>query len=394
MRIGIFTDSYKPYISGVSTSVFMLAEGLIKEGHEVFVITTTYKGYKEYDKDYNYIKRIRGVKLPRRGAGFLKYVPFVNRHLKMIKKLNLDVIHIHTELKMGTLALNAKEKFNIPVVYTVHTMYEEYMHFVSKILARYYQRPLMGIVKYLMRKFITNADLTIVPSQKIKDLMLSYEIEADYNIVPTGINLDQFKRETYKEEDILKIKENLNLKEDEFICLYVGRISIEKDIDMLIEGFKEIEDEKIKFIIVGGGPHLKDLKDKVAKYKLEDKIIFTGLVSWFDIGLYYQIGDVFLNASISETQGLTYIEALAADLPLIVRYDKVLEDVVTDGENGLFFYKQEEIKDKILQLYNDEKLRETLKENAGISVVKYDQETYVKSAYKIYERAIKKANEK
>lgn len=390
MRIGIFTDSYKPYVSGVSTSIYTLAEGLIAAGHDVYIITPKYKGHKEYDKDYNYIIRVSGIRLPKKGASFLKYVPFVGRHLRRIDKLDLDVIHVHTELTIGKLALKAKKKYDIPIVYTVHTMYEEYLHFASKFLAKYWKAPLMRIVKSKMRKFITNSDVTIVPSKKIKDLMISYNIEGDYNIVPTGINLSKFKQESYQNADVLKVKESLNLKPDEFICLYVGRISLEKDIDMLIDGFKMVNHDKIKFVIVGGGPHLKNIKEKVLKEGLKDKIIFTGIVPTKDIGLYYQIGDIFLNASVSETQGLTYIEALAAGLPLIVRYDKVLENVVTEGYNGMFFYETKEISKKILKLYKDKDLTTNLKENTLKSVVQFDDKTYIKNALKMYERAINK----
>ena len=274
-------------------------------------------------------------------------MPFPGRYLKRIDDLDLDVIHVHTELSIGKLAIKARKKYDIPVVYTVHTMYEEYLHFASKFLAKYWKAPLMRIVKSKMRKFITNSDVTIVPSKKIKDLMISYDIEGDYNIVPTGIDLSKFKQESYKKEDVLKIKESLNLKPDEFICLYVGRISLEKDIDQLIDGFKKVNHEKIKFVIVGGGPHLKNIKERVIKEDLNDKIIFTGIVPTKDVGLYYQIGDIFLNASVSETQGLTYIEALAAGLPLLVKYDAVLENVLTDGYNGLFFYETEELSGKL-----------------------------------------------
>lgn len=390
MRIGIFTDSYKPYVSGVSTSIYTLAEGLIAAGHDVYIITPKYKGYKEYDKDYNYIIRIKGIRLPKRGATFLKYIPFVGRHLRRIDKLDLDVIHVHSELTIGKLAIKARKKLDIPIVYTVHTMYEEYLHFVSKFLAKHWKAPLMRIVKAKMRRFISNSDVTIVPSKKIKDLMISYDIEGDYNIVPTGIDLSKFKNETYKEADVLKVKESLNLKPDEFICLYVGRISLEKDIDMLIDGFKMVNHDKIKFVIVGGGPHLKTIKERVLKEGLGDKIIFTGIVPTKDVGLYYQIGDVFLSASISETQGLTYIEALAAKMPLIVRYDAVLENVLTEGYNGMFFYETKEIPQRILELYEDKDLTNKLKENTLESVKKFDDKTYIKNALKMYERAINK----
>ncbi len=389
MRIGILADSYMPYMSGVSTSIHILAEGLIEEGHEVFIITPKYKGYKVYDKDYDYIKRVSGgIVLPKKGVRFLKYIPFVGRYVRKLKKLNLDIIHFHTELSTGKLAIKARRRLGIPLVYTVHTMYEEYLHFVSKKLAKTFRKPMMRIVKRIMRKHILNSNEIIVPSQKIKDLMLSYNINREYNIVPTGIHLDVFKEESHKKEDVLNLRKELGLKEDDFVCLFVGRVSLEKGIDKLIDGFKEINKDDIKFVIIGGGPHFKDIKERVEKEGLKDKIIFTGIVPWEDIGLYYQLGDVFLNASISETQGLTYIEALASGQPLIVKYDKVLENVVIDGENGLFFHEVPELTENILKLYNDKELYNKIKANTLKSVLKYEDKVFVKNVLEVYKKAI------
>ena len=223
--------------------------------------------------------------------------------------------------------------------------------------------------------------------------MLSYNIPGNYKIVPTGINLEKFKSETYKEEDVLKLKESLGLK-DEFVCLFIGRVSSEKSIDVLLKGFRQINNENMKFLIVGDGPYMGELKDLVKKLNLEDKVILTGMVDWELVGLYYQLGDCFLNASISETQGLTYIEALAAGLPLLVKYDQVLEAVLTDGYNGLFFHKDEELPSLIERLKEDKKLKEELSKNALLSVKKYSQEEYAKNVLKTYEEAIKLKQEK
>jgi 1,2-diacylglycerol 3-alpha-glucosyltransferase len=267
-------------------------------------------------------------------------------------------------------------------------MYEEYLHFVSKKLAKTFRKPMMRIVKRIMRKHILNSNEIIVPSQKIKDLMLSYNINREYNIVPTGIHLDVFKEESHKKEDVLNLRKELGLKEDDFVCLFVGRVSLEKGIDKLIDGFKEINKDDIKFVIIGGGPHFKDIKERVEKEGLKDKIIFTGIVPWEDIGLYYQLGDVFLNASISETQGLAYIEALASGQPLIVKYDKVLENVVIDGENGLFFHEVPELTENILKLYNDKELYNKIKANTLKSVLKYEDKVFVKNVLEVYKKAI------
>ena len=389
MKIGIFSDSYMPYISGVTTSLFMLAEGLIKEGHEVYIITATGKGYKEFDKDYPYIIRFKGVPFPKKGLRAFRMIAYNQSHIKRILELDLDVMHVHSEFSIGNMAIHMRDNYKIPMVYTTHTMYEEYPHYVSKLAAKLFRKSFMKGLKSLMRRYILRADVTITPSQKIKDLMLSYNIPGNYEIVPTGINLKKFRRSTYKEEEIKALKDSLGLKDDEFVCLFVGRISAEKSIEVLIDGFYHANNEKMKFVIVGDGPHKSNLESMVKKLYLEDKIIFTGQVDWDKVGIYYQIGDCFLNASVSETQGLTYIEALASGTAVIVKYDKVLESVVEHGYNGLFFHENSELPELINSISLDPSITETLKQNASLSVEKYSQEGYVNNALKTYEKAIR-----
>ncbi|NMA04966.1 MAG: glycosyltransferase family 4 protein [Acholeplasmataceae bacterium] len=395
MKIGLFTDAYKPQISGVTTSLNMLAEGLIKEGHEVYIITVKTKGSKEFDIDKPYILRFRGIPYPRKGLEIYRFVPCVGRHVRRIKKKfpKFDVIHVHTEFSIGKLAYLYQKRTKTPMVYTSHTMYEEYLHYVGKRLAKMFRRPFMWIVKKMLKRYVKSSQVSIVPSKKILDLMNKYNIEGNYKIVPTGIDLEKFKKETYKEKDILKLKESLGLK-DEFVCLFIGRVSSEKSIDVLLKGFKELNNENMKFLIVGDGPYMGELKNLIKKLDLEDKVILTGMVNWEDVGLYYQLGDCFLNASISETQGLTYIEALAAGLPLLVKHDQVLEAVVTDGYNGLFFHEDDELQSLIERLKEDKKLKEELSKNALLSVKKYSQEEYAKNALETYEEAIKLYKEK
>lgn len=394
MKIGIFTDAYKPLISGVTTSLFMLVEGLIEAGHEVYVITTKPKGSKEYDIDKPYIIRFRGIPYPMKGLKIFRYVPCERRLVRRLLKLpKLDVIHIHTEFSLGKLGYFYKRKTDVPMVYTSHTMYEEYLHYVGKNITRLFRNTFMKNLKKMLKRYVNTSEVTIVPSKKILDLMNTYAIEGNYKIVPTGIPLKKFKRSTYTEEDIVKLRSSLGIA-NEFVCLYVGRISGEKSIDVLVEGFAKTNHDNMKFLIVGDGPYMENLKQLVKKLNLENKVIFTGMVDWQKVGLYYQLGDVFLNASISETQGLTYIEALAAGMPLLVKYDSVLEAVVTDGENGLFFYENDQLPELITKIRHDKTLFENLQHNAVSSVLKYSQEAYVNAALETYEEAIRINKEK
>lgn len=389
MRIGIFTDAYKPAISGVTTSLYMLAEGLMDAGHEVYIFTTKVKGSKQYDQDKPYIIRFKGIPYPFKGLKIYRFIPGVRRAVRRIRKLpKLDVIHIHTEFSVGKIGYKFKKKTNVPMVYTSHTMYEEYLHYIGKHITRVFRNTFMKHLKKMLKNYVQTSEVTIVPSKKILNLMKEYDIDGHYKIVPTGISLEKFKQSSYQEKDIIKLKSSLGIA-NEFVCLFIGRISGEKSIDVLVEGFSKVNHDGMKFLIVGDGPYMENLKQLVKQLNLEHKVIFTGMVNWDDVGLYYQLGDCFLNASVSETQGLTYIEALAAGMPLLVKYDDVLEAVVTDGHNGLFFHDDEELPALITKLKEDKKLMTELKNNAVASVEKYSQEAYVKAALETYEEAIR-----
>lgn len=253
-------------------------------------------------------------------------------------------------------------------------------------LIGFFKRPFKKGVKKLMNSFIRRAEVTITPSLKTKALMESYQLQGNYRIIPTGIDLENFYQSSYSKTEVANLKASLNLK-DEFVCLFVGRISEEKSIDVIVKGFKKVSHLKMKLLIVGDGPYMSTLKALVKKLNLESDVIFTGMIKWEDVGLYYQIGDLFLNASLSETQGLTYIEALAAGLPVIVKYDQVLEDVVKDYENGIFFYQNEELPALIEKVYQDKTLREKLTKNALLSVTQYSKENYALNVLKAYQEA-------
>lgn len=385
MRIGLFADAYLPLISGVTTSIYMLAEGLRAQGHEVYIITATAAN----TVDDPFVIRLKGIPYPQKSLRAFRIVPFTAAHIKKINALNLDVIHVHTEFSIGSVAVHMRDKYDIPMVFTVHTMYEEYLHYVSRFLNKFFRRPLMHYLKKLMKRFINRADVTITPTQKVKDLMISYGIEAEYEVIPTGIQLEKFKKENYDPLKVLELKESLGIGKDEFVYLFLGRISKEKSISVLLDAFSEVKaDVKAKFLIIGDGPAMFELKERVKKLKIEDRVIFTGFIKWTEVGLYYQLGDVFLNASVTETQGLTYIEALAASMPVIVKYDSCLIDVIDEFNNGLFFRDNKELPLLLRQIYQLPELREKLTKNATKSIEKYSQECYASNALKAYEKAI------
>ena len=335
MRIGIFTDAYAPYISGVVTSEVMLKKALEKKGHQVYVVTVNLESFK-----YEYDEKTRVYKIPGIPVGINELRQsgvYPIRAINKIKKWNLDVIHTQTEFAIGTFARVLGKQLDIPVVHTYHTMYEDYIHYVTK---GYFDGISKKIVEYITKFYCdTTIEELIVPTKKTYDLFKEkYKYDRNVHIIPTGIEIERFYKEKLNKEKVLNLKKKLGLLNDNII-LYLGRISCEKRIDFLIKNqvnlVKKINNSKL--LIVGDGPELEEYKELVSKLKIEDNVIFTGKVPWDEVPYYYALSDVFATNSDFETQGLTVIEAMAAGLPVVALDDDAFRNVVIDGLTGYLF---------------------------------------------------------
>ncbi len=390
MRIGIFTDSYVPQVNGVSVSCMNLYRGLTMLGNDVYVITTDHR--EKTDAADTHIIRLEGFDVPLKNFDGFQLVPAANKYYKLVKEMNFDIIHVHTEFSIGRFGIRCAKKYKIPYVYTMHTMYEDYMHFVIKFGKPLLKKPYLAYIEGMMRWICKKSSAIVIPHEKVRDMFIRYDLSKDnkIHVIPTGIDLDKFYRKRYSEEEIQALKDSLGLK-DEFVILSVGRVAFEKSIDFMIKEYNQFaRSVKAKFVIVGDGPAMESLKALVAELKLEDYVIFTGMVPYTNIGLYYMIGDIFVNASVTETQGLTYIEALSSNLPVVVRYDKNLDGLITDRENGLFYNTPDEFKDKVIEIINDKKLLMHLKENAYKTAKVYSKQNYAETINNLYKSILEK----
>ena len=379
MNIGLFTETYYPEINGVATSVYMLKNELESLGHNVYVFTTTTPDAPEVEYNVFRVPSLPCILITERRVGMF----YQHKLASIIKKLNLDIIHTHTEFSLGIFGRIMARELKIPIVHTYHTIYEDYTHYITHIHA------LDNRAKAFMRVFskvcCNTVEQVIVPTEKTKDLLLQYNVQKKINVVPTGIDLHKFDRNLYKKEEILAIKKEIGVKENEKVLLYLGRISPEKGILGLIHAIPKYMErhDDVKFVIVGSGPEKTILEEQVIKYQLQDRIIFTGPKPWDIIGKYYQLGDVFISGSTSETQGLTYIEAMAAGLPVVARKDKCLEDILEPGVNGYTFTNDEEF------LYGLDQVLYESDVDFGINSIekvrKYSSEEFAKSIIRVYE---------
>ena len=332
MNIGLFTDTYYPELNGVANSVFLLKKELEKKGHNVYVITTKTPGAPVNEKGVFRVPSTACSFVPERRIG-LFYHPKIARQ---IHKMKLDIIHTNTEFAIGMFGRIMAHELLIPVVHTYHTIYEDYTHYIKKYISK--EERAKKLVKKFSKFSVSGAEELIVPTEKVADLMRHYGVKKDISVIPTGIDLSRFG---VRDSEIqrTKLKVSLGIPKDHKVVLSLGRVSEEKNIDevmLYLEHYMEQHGD-VTFLVVGDGPY-KDALEKIAKgMKHRKQMIFAGAKPWDEIGHYYQIADVFVSGSTSETQGLTYIEALASGVPIVARMDRCLDGVLCQGRNGYGF---------------------------------------------------------
>ncbi len=331
MKIGIFTDTYYPQINGVATSILMLKENLEKLGHSIYIFTTTDPKTPANERNVYRLPSIPFASSRRIGV---IYHPNMARK---IRALQLDLIHTHTEFSLGIFGRIIANELGIPTVHTMHTMYEQYTHYIAKVGAL--DAAAKTLARNLSRHFCNTADAVIAPTQKVEEMLWRYGVRNKVAVIPTGIELGKFAPIRYGIDEITSLRTEYGLTDTDRVLLYIGRISKEKNITEILYGLKRYlpQHPDTKFLIVGDGPDRENLQSLTQSLGIGKQVIFAGEKSWDQIGLYYQLGDVFVSASQSETQGLTYIEALAAGLPLIAKTDPCLNHVLFDGVNGYEF---------------------------------------------------------
>lgn len=387
MNIALFSDTFYPEVNGVATSVNSLFTLLNQRGHNCYVITTTSSKYVTY-KDK--VIGIPGIEL-KQLYGYRAAFVFNDDAFKLIKSLNLDVVHVNTEFGIGQFGFIVAKKLKIPAVYTYHTMYEDYTYYATK---GYFDRFSKWAIREFARACMIRAEEIISPSAKTEVYLRSIGLEKMINIVPTGFDFSRF--EVSDKSLVNELKEKYGLKKYDKILLCLGRIAKEKSFDIIIEGYKKYLDKhkneiKTILIFVGTGPDENNLIKLTKELKIEENVMFLGKVNLEKVPYYYAMSDVFLNASISETQGLTFMEAMAAHIPILCRYDNNLVNVINNKVTGFFFEDVNDFEGKLHEvlLMNKDEIEEICK-NAYNSISQFSDNTFYNNIMEVYKRAIRK----
>jgi len=342
MRIGLFTNNYLPFRGGVTTAVETLRQGLEAQGHRAWVFAPAWSGPHD---DPAYVFRYPSVPAPTY-PGFAVPLPFSRRLSRAARELDLDIFHAQHPFLLGVTARRLARSQGRPLVFTYHTRYEKYAHYVPL------PEPLVAsLAVRLASRFAGSADLVIAPSARIAESLADLGVRAPIAVVPTGVPLDLFRP-----GDRGEARQRLGLDEDAPLCLYVGRLDREKSVERVIDAFGSIAlvVSGARLLLVGQGSHETALRRLAGASPARSAIRFAGSVAREELPPYYQAADLFLFASETETQGLVLAEAHACGLPAVAVRASGVDEVVRDGETGLLTKAEvEELADAAIGLLLD-----------------------------------------
>ena len=392
MKILLTSDWYKPIVNGVVTSVVNLKKELEERGHEVKVLTLspTYESYRKENVYY-----IKSLNLEMIYPNARAVLPHVERFIQELIDWKPDIVHSQCEFMTFSYAVKISKKCKCPLLHTYHTIYEDYIHYLPGGLSSYKLGAAFEkkIVAQLSRSILNKTNQVIVPTEKVEKILEKYEVEEPISVIPTGIDLKNFQsRMTEKECENLKKYWNIPLENK--VLVSVGRLAKEKNLEEILNYFARLiyEEEKqnLTLLIVGDGPDRERLEKISESLSLTGKVIFTGMVNPQDVGIYYQLGDVFVCASNSETQGITYIEALASGRPALCRKDECLNQVITDGYNGFQYETYEYFKMHLEYILEDETRKAEMGLRAKETAYLYSTWNFCTMAERLYKEVLKR----
>ena len=389
MKIAIFTDTYPPFINGVSTSAYNLVQVLKKNGHDVIVVAPRTTAGKLEVKDG--VIWVPGIEI-KKMYGYRITNIYNRKIVKLLKEFGVELIHNQTDIGIGQFARISSRELKVPQVYTYHTAYEDYTYYVVHgIMDRIGKKAMRGYAKTVAK----NCTEFITPSIKTKEYMRSIGSDIYINVVPTGIDFSLFDEKNINKERQLEFKKAHGIKETTKVFLILGRVAKEKSMDYSLRGYamylEKHPDSDTKMLVVGDGPQRTELELLVEELHISDKVDFIGKVPASEVPFYYHLADVYTSASITETQGLTFMEAMASGTIVLARYDTNLADTITDGLNGFFFTDENGFVEKVERILSlSDEGRQTVINNAYKTVDTYSIDKFYDNIMEVYNRALKK----
>ena len=381
MHIAFFTNFYLPVVNGVTRSVESFREELTRQRHNVFIFA---QSADDYEDTVPFIFRYPSVTLPVYVdvPAVIPVSPFIDQLLPALK---LDVIHTHHPFLLGSTAARKAEELHLPLVFTFHTQYQEYTHYVP-LPQETIQEFLKGAVKNWLQDFMRLCQHIIIPSESMKDILVQdYGLRDCYTVIPTGMDLEPYRRADGK---ALRAREGW---QDDIVLVSTGRLASEKNWPTLIQAAQKVyrEHPQLRVVLIGDGPEKSALQELVAELGIAERVTFTGEIHFSEVPVYLKAADVFGFASVTETQGLVTMEAIAAGLPVVAVDGSGTRDIIENGKQGwLVPNDPEALADSINRLLDSPEKMRKFRRGALRKAKTFEMKNCAKQMVKVYKQAI------
>lgn len=372
----MFSDSYLPYASGVVRSVETFSDGLRRGGDEVYIIAPAYPGYVDDDPN---IFRSPSYRFSSH-SDFRLAAPFNRELARKIIDLKLDIIHAHSPFLLGRLAAAICKKGKIPMVFTHHTLYSEYVHYF-----KWLPRP---VTKHLVNRHVVNycrrAAVVIAPTLAISNLLVSLGVKQPVEVLETGVDLRELRN-----HKAIDIRAKFGVGPRDTLLLFVGRLGKEKNLPALLAAVSPIlrERSSVKVMLAGDGPQKRELERLALVLGIAGQTIFAGTLGRAAVVSAYKAADVFVFSSLTETQGLVVSEALSVGLPVVAIRAFGVEQMVRHGVDGLLTHPSpQELGRGIQRLLDEPRLAEKFSKNGAALAESRSAEQKTRQLRQIYSR--------
>ncbi len=386
MNIGIFTNNYLPRVNGVAHSVEGFKQELVKRGDKVFVFAPKYHNNHHEKKTF----RFRSLRAPKQWQNDYYPVPpipftYSSKIKKIVQRLNLDIIHAQQPYLLGKTAQRYAQELNIPLVFTNHTPYYQYLKYLPSTFEEFLNPLLISLVT----DYANKCQFIIVPTRIMKQLLLRAGVKTPVKVIPSGIDLVQFQKQNRSKE----IRQRYRLKQSDILLVLVTRLSCEKNIGFLLEVFQKIIKKRndIYLMIVGGGLQSNILKQTADSLCLKNKVIFTGQINYQKLPCYYGAGDLFVYPSLIDSQSLALVEAMAAGLPVVAIKETIGSgSMVCHNKTGFLVSNfKEQFTKAVMKLINNEPLRQKFSQAAQKQSQQYSVQSSTDKLLTVYQEAIR-----
>lgn len=383
MNVGIFTDTFSPDINGVTTSVNTVRNGLIRHGQDVFIVAPNNR-FRYGTDPAERVWRLPSV--PFYGERRFRFVFPVSFHQADIFRLPLEIVHTQTPFPVGALGYILAKSKGLPLIHTYHTRYQEYGHYLHLPV-----RMLRAISKTGMNsilRFVGGHDAVIAPSSSIKRELESFGIHKPIHIIPTGIDIERAERLSLGNDSSNILRPFGISSQDEYL-IFASRLGKEKNISFILDAMRIIATKKpsLKLVIVGDGDVKRSLTAYAARIGLRNRVVFTGFLSHEALFPLYRRARVMLFSSLTETQGLVILEAMALGVPVVALRATGVEDALAGDQGGFLIEpgSYETFAAKVIALVDNNGLRAQKSEEAQVRAAEFSIETTTKNLIALYE---------